>query len=31
MGDLEVKDYKVIDEDMLDDVRSAMEQDEMER
>ena len=31
MGDLEVKEYKVIDEDMLDDVRSAMEQDEMER
>ena len=31
MGDLEVKEYKVIDEDMLDDVRIAMEQDEMER
>ncbi len=31
MGDLEVKEYKVIDEDMLDDVRIAMEQDEMDR
>ena len=30
-GEIEVKDYKVIDEDMLDDVRIAMEQDEMER
>lgn len=30
-GELEVKDYKVIDEDMLDDVRNAMEQEEMER
>ena len=27
----EIKDYKVIDEDMLDDVRIAMEQEEMER
>ena len=27
----EIKDYKVIDEDMLDDVRTAMEQEEMER
>lgn len=31
MGDLEVKEYKVIDEDMLDDVRIAMEQEEMDR
>ena len=31
MGELEVKDYKVIDEDMLDDVRNSMEKDEMER
>ena len=31
MGDLEVKEYKVIDEDMLDDVRKSMELDEMER
>lgn len=30
-GDIEVKDYKVIDEDMLDDVRRSMEQDEMDR
>ena len=30
-GEIEVKDYKVIDEDMLDDVRIAMEQEEMER
>lgn len=30
-GDIEIKDYKVIDEDMLDDVRIAMEQEEMER
>ena len=26
-----IKDYKVIDEDMLDDIRIAMEQEEMER
>ncbi len=31
MGELDVKEYKVIDEDMLDDVRIAMEQDEMDR
>lgn len=30
-GDIEIKDYKVIDEDMLDDVRIAIEQEEMER
>lgn len=30
-GEIEVKDYKVIDEDMLDDVRIAMEQEEMDR
>lgn len=30
-GEIEVKDYKVVDEDMLDDVRIAMEQEEMER
>ena len=30
-GEIEVKDYKVIDEDMLDDVRIDMEQEEMER
>ena len=30
-GEIEIKDYKVIDEDMLDDVRIAMEQEEMER
>jgi len=30
-GEIEVKDYKVIDEDMLDDVRIAIEQEEMER
>ena len=30
-GEIEVKDYKVIDEDMLDDVRIVMEQEEMER
>jgi len=30
-GEKEIKDYKVIDEDMLDDVRIAMEQEEMER
>ena len=29
--EIEVKDYKVIDEDMLDDVRTKMEQTEMER
>ena len=29
--EIEIKDYKVIDEDMLDDVRIAMEQEEMER
>lgn len=31
MGELDVKEYKVIDEDMLDDVRIAMEQVEMDR
>lgn len=31
LGEIEIKDYKVIDEDMLDDVRNSMEQDEMER
>ena len=30
-GEIEIKDYKVIDEDVLDDVRIAMEQEEMER
>ena len=30
-GEIEIKNYKVIDEDMLDDVRIAMEQEEMER
>jgi len=30
-GEIKIKDYKVIDEDMLDDVRIAMEQEEMER
>lgn len=30
-GELKIKDYKVIDEDMLDDVRKSIEQDEMER
>lgn len=30
-GEIEIKDYKVIDEDMLDDVKIAMEQEEMER
>lgn len=30
-GEIEIKDYKVIDEDMLDDVRIAMEQEEMDR
>ena len=30
-GEIEVKDYKVIDEDMLDDVKIAMGQEEMER
>ena len=30
-GEIEVKDYKVIDEDMLDDVRIAMEQEELDR
>lgn len=30
-GEIEVKDYKVIDEDMLDDIRIAMEQEEMDR
>ena len=30
-GEIEVKDYKVIDEDMLDDVRISMEHEEMER
>ena len=29
-GEIEIKDYKVIDEDMLDDVRSSIEE-EMER
>lgn len=31
LGETEVKDYKVIDEDMLNDVKIAMEQEEMER
>lgn len=31
LGEIEIKDYKVIDEDMLDDVRIAMEQEEMDR
>lgn len=31
LGEIEVKDYKVIDEDMLNDIRIAMEQEEMER
>lgn len=31
LGEIEVKDYKVIDEDMLNDVKIAMEQEEMER
>ena len=30
-GEIEVKDYKVIDEDMLNDVKIVMEQEEMER
>lgn len=30
LGEIEIKDYKVIDEDMLDDVRSSIEE-EMER
>lgn len=30
-GEIEVKDYKVINEDMLDDVMLAMEQEDMER
>lgn len=30
-GEIAVKDYKVIDEDMLDDVRIAMEKEEMDR
>ena len=30
-GEIEIKNYKVIDEDMLDVVRIAMEQEEMER
>ena len=30
LGEIEVKDYKVIDEDMLDDVRSSIDE-EMER
>ena len=30
LGEIEVKDYKVIDEDMLDDVERSMEE-EMER
>ena len=29
--EIRIKDYKVIDEDMLDDVRIAMEQEEMDR
>lgn len=31
LGEIEIKDYKVIDEDMLDDVKISMEQEEMER
>lgn len=31
LGEIEIKDYKVIDEDMLDDVRDSIEQEEMER
>lgn len=31
LGEIGVKDYKVIDEDMLNDVKIAMEQEEMER
>ncbi|MBR1376691.1 MAG: hypothetical protein IJ565_02640 [Bacilli bacterium] len=31
MGEIEVRDYKVINEDMLDDIRVAMEQEEMEK
>ena len=31
LGEIEIKDYKVIDEDMLDDVRITMEQKEMDR
>ena len=31
LGEIEVKDYKVIDEDMLDDVKITMEQEEMDR
>ena len=31
LGEIKAKDYKVIDEDMLDEVRIAMEQDEMEK
>ena len=31
LGEIEIKDYKVIDEDMLDDVRITMEQEEMDR
>lgn len=31
MGELEVKEYKVIDEDMLDDVRKSIEENERER
>ena len=30
-GEIEVKDYKVVDQDMWDDVRIAMDQEEMER
>lgn len=30
-GEIEVKEYKIIDEDMLDDVKIAMEQEEMDR
>ena len=30
-GEIKIKDYKVIDEDMLDGVKIAMEQEEMER
>jgi hypothetical protein len=31
LGEEEIKEYKVIDEDMLDDVRNALNQEEMER
>ena len=31
LGEIEVKDYKVIDEDMIYDVKIALEQEEMER